>query len=1246
MKRLIIFAILLAMALHGRLIAQENWYPKISVDLQEDLDNKTSQDEMFRIVIMMRDQFDPQQLTRQIGHLDKAQKREYVVNELQRLSKTGQQELLKELQQGQKGSLVDNIKTFWIFNGICCSATKDMVQAIAERPDVAYVTKEQEIFLTDGEEDTDSVMSDWRATNQWNVNKVNAPAVWNLGYTGKGIIVAVIDTGVNYNHTDIADNMWDGGPEFPNHGWDFINDDNDPKDDHGHGTHCAGTVSSYGTNGKQCGIAKDAKIMALKALKSSGSSPQTAAWSCIEFAVSHGADVLSMSYGSTAGGYWADRTVMENVLYCGVVASVAAGNSANESENPVPYNINSPGNCPSPWTHPDQTLTGGHSATVTVGSVNSSDLRASSSSIGPATWTSGQYIGNYYEYPWIDGDAHAIGLIKPDIAAPGVNIVSLTYLNNTGYSTKSGTSMATPCVAGVMALLLEANPTLSPLEIDSIIETTAIACEGQTSKNNYYGSGRVNALAAINHLLDVCDAPSNLTATVNQFDVTLNWTAVTGVDTYRIYRNGEMIASSSDNTYIDANAPAGDNTYFVRSNCTDDHASLPSNEVTVTVQATHTPYCLVATEIDTSCQTVDLHWNNLYYTNKASSYYNVGEEHIAAQKYPTSILQSYAGMQIEHIYFIAAHADSLFTIRLYEGDAMTPGVLVHSGSITTSEDNQSVDYVLNSPVQINPNKPLWLTITTTDKLMISRCDNDGEGFLLSYPDEAFWVIQTGYAWSFQIGLGDDDHSYKLYHNGGLVASDINATHYTPTYQSGLNQYQVTAYRDGYESPLSNSIIIVEGETQTNALSLNESDYLYGLSGSILTVSGTLSNSNPEHLVLEDGAQLINDSEGVKATVKKTIQPYTEGTNDGWNLIASPVIEDLDPYDISGLLRNDYDLFAFDQSGVDDNNIPKEWRNYKANDFSIDHTAGYLYANSGETTLSFAGTLAGSGSTATLTLDANAGFSGFNLIGNPYPCNVNTAKSFYVLQYNDEEDNTSFVLGSNPIPPCAAVLVQAQTDSETVSFSKVPVAEPSAIVMQLSEQKLRSSTTLDQARISFEEQCQLTKYTWGKASSTIYIPQNGHNYAVAFANGQNEMPVNFKAAKDGTYTLGFEVKDLELDYLHLIDNMTGADVDLLATPSYTFEGKTTDYESRFRLMFACEDADGDNEHFAFYANGQIVITGIADSFDASLQVVDMMGRIVFIGDAMNRVSTSGMTAGVYVLRLINGNEVKTQKIVIE
>ena len=138
-----------------------------------------------------------------------------------------------------------------------------------------------------------------------------------------------------------------------------------------------------------------------------------------------------------------------------------------------------------------------------------------------------------------------------------------------------------------------------------------------------------------------------------------------------------------------------------------------------------------------------------------------------------------------------------------------------------------------------------------------------------------------------------------------------------------------------------------------------------------------------------------------------------------------------------------------------------------------------------------------------------------------------------------------------------------------------------------------------------------------------------------------MPVNFKAKENGTYTLTVNPEGVEMGYLHLIDNMTGADVDLLATPTYTFSAKTTDYASRFRLVFSiCEDANGDSA-FAFISNGNIIVNG-----EGMLQVMDVMGRVVYQGDAINRVSTGGMTPGVYVLRLIDGDNVRTQKIVIE
>ena len=148
-------------------------------------------------------------------------------------------------------------------------------------------------------------------------------------------------------------------------------------------------------------------------------------------------------------------------------------------------------------------------------------------------------------------------------------------------------------------------------------------------------------------------------------------------------------------------------------------------------------------------------------------------------------------------------------------------------------------------------------------------------------------------------------------------------------------------------------------------------------------------------------------------------------------------------------------------------------------------------------------------------------------------------------------------------------------------------------------------------------------------------------AVKIVEATGELPVNFKAREGGTYTISVSIEGLEVDYLHLIDNMTGVDTDLLQTPSYSFESKTTDYESRFKLAFAADEAVcGPSEAFAFISNGEIIVDG-----EGMLQVIDMTGRIIINRDAAGHVSTNGMTPGVYVLRLINGERIKTQKIIL-
>ena len=165
----------------------------------------------------------------------------------------------------------------------------------------------------------------------------------------------------------------------------------------------------------------------------------------------------------------------------------------------------------------------------------------------------------------------------------------------------------------------------------------------------------------------------------------------------------------------------------------------------------------------------------------------------------------------------------------------------------------------------------------------------------------------------------------------------------------------------------------------------------------------------------------------------------------------------------------------------------------------------------------------------------------------------------------------------------------------------------------------------------------------QAFANIYIPQNNKEYAISYAGDQNEMPLYFKSRENGEYTILVAPENVNVGYLHLIDNLTGKDIDLLQTPSYTFNARFDDYASRFKLVFNANENDNENEDFAFISNGEIFVNGTG-----ILQVVDVFGHQL-ISRQVNSdfcLPTSDFSSGVYVLRLINGENVKTQKIVIK
>jgi len=457
---------------------------------------------------------------------------------------------------------------------------------------------------------------------------------------------------------------------------------------------------------------------------------------------------------------------------------------------------------------------------------------------------------------------------------------------------------------------------------------------------------------------------------------------------------------------------------------------------------------------------------------------------------------------------------------------------------------------------------------------------------------------------------------------------------------------------------------------------NPTDYIYANS---YFTNGTLSLTKT--FKDEDGNQHTPTNIGTIAgktlypegVIMKHITGYgenPENPSDKWVFIASPVAGSLAPSEVHNLLgsydeateKYDYDLYRFNQSA------DKEWENYNnpahTADFKLVNGKGYLYASKENRTLVFAGTY-NTDDLKQVTLQ-----QGWNLVGNPFSVEAYVNCSYYTMNAAGSGLVAETVSTDTPIPPCTGVVVNAQTSGNVIFSKTVPehsIGNNGNLQIALSQvnepnsslRGTKQSSTLDNAIVSFNEGSELGKFYFGTQNANLYIPQGGKDYAIACSNGQGEMPVNFRAKENGTYTITVNPENVEMAYLHLIDNLTGADIDFLPnretliagedpqslTPSYTFTAKTTDYESRFKLVFASvsEDADGDNDSFAFFSNGNWII---ANEGQATLQVIDVNGRILSSETVNGSVSKAIHAApGVYVIRLINGDEVKVQKIVV-
>ena len=358
-----------------------------------------------------------------------------------------------------------------------------------------------------------------------------------------------------------------------------------------------------------------------------------------------------------------------------------------------------------------------------------------------------------------------------------------------------------------------------------------------------------------------------------------------------------------------------------------------------------------------------------------------------------------------------------------------------------------------------------------------------------------------------------------------------------------------------------------------------------------------------------------------------------GTTAGNYYLIAPPFDNIDPEDIDGMTEGDFDLFYFDQAQT------LEWRNYGTTPFNLQSGKGYLYAHSTNVTLTFTGVPYSGDGKVTLRKTGGLDFEGWNLVGNPFATAASLDREFYVM---NTEGTEIIVATGTGVAAMQGIFVIANSDNEQIQFTQSGSGSKEQIVLNVLQDR---GNTIDRAIVRFNENSTLPKFMLNDSNTKLYIPQEDDDYAVVNSNGANSMPVNFKAMANGTYTLSVDI-NLDMEYLHLIDNKTGADIDLLVQPDYQFAADKNDNEARFMLVFRSTTGVEENgqQNFCFVKGSNLYFN--EDVQNAELSLVDITGRLVRQMTLKgNSCDLSGISEGLYIVRLAKDNEVKVQKVVI-
>lgn len=594
-------------------------------------------------------------------------------------------------------------------------------------------------------------------SSQWHLSVINAAGAWNYFSTGSTIKIAIVDDAVERTHSDISPNLWTNPGEIANNGidddgngyiddingYDVASNDNNPNPPssaYSHGTHVTGCASPATNNSTGvAGIGFSCKIIAVKATTSS--SAITNGYDGIVYAVAAGADIINMSWGGTASS-----TTAQNIITWassqGIVLVAAAGNN-NSSTVFYPA---------------------GYTEVIAVAATNSNDTKASFSNYG--TWV--------------------------DVSAPGNNIYA-TYYGNT-YANNSGTSMASPVVAGLCGLMLSLNPYLTPTDIRNCLTSTAVNINAlNPSYSGQLGSGRIDANAAMSCISSTLSWAPNALFTANVTTVTAGGNVqFTDLSVYNptswtwSFPGGTPSSFNGQNPPpIVYNTPGTYNVSLTVSNVNGSDVQTNTNYITVTAAS--------------GCQTTNLPvpsgWSALNYYTGASvgsdGWINGMNVYLDKEKAMYFDASATPYTQLVNVWVAFGRAYSanpakIVSMKIYDGTSGSPGAQIGStvnatmGQIMQDEaGGYYTEYsFVNTPVTLPASKRFFVSIDLTN-LQWTAGVHDTLSIVSNAAGEttpsAIWEKQSNNTWYQYTTAGSWNLSASLYIHPFLTTQNTVAT---------------------------------------------------------------------------------------------------------------------------------------------------------------------------------------------------------------------------------------------------------------------------------------------------------------------------------------------------------------------------------------------------------------------------------------------------------------------------------------